>query len=237
MKEKIVKKILESTPELYNKIAPDFYQTRKKPWPITDFIKSHLDNAKNIIDLGCGSGRLAQLISDKQNYLGLDNSEALIKIAKNNYYNRKNVNFQVQDIINPNLPENKFDLALFIAVIHHIPTFELRLQILNNIKKSLAENGLIIITSWNLWQKDYRRHLFNYKLKIIKYKIFNFNDAFIPWKIQGQTETRYVHSFSKGELKKLLQTAGFEVKEIFYEYQGEKTSRFKGKNLVAIAKK
>ncbi|MEK7072738.1 MAG: class I SAM-dependent methyltransferase [Patescibacteria group bacterium] len=234
MKEKTVKKILESTLDLYNKIADDFYQTRKKPWPIIDLIKSHINKANNIVDLGCGSGRLSELVSDNQNYLGLDNSASLIKIAQNNYSNRKNINFQVLDIINNELPNKKFDLALMIAVIHHLPTKELRLKILNNIKESLTDDGLLIITSWNLWQKDYRRHLFNYRLKITKYKIFSFNDAFIPWQ---QNQSRYVHSFSKGELKKLLKKAGFEVKEVFYEYRGEKTSRFKGKNLIVIAEK
>jgi len=234
MREKTVKKILESTPELYDKIASDFYQTRKKPWPVTDLIKSYTLPAKNIIDIGCGSGRLTELISEKQNYLGIDNSNLLIKIAQNNYSNRKNINFQVQDIINIKLPENKFDLALMIAILHHIPTYQLRLKILENIKKSLTANGLIIITSWNLWQKDYRRHLFNYKLKFIGHQILTLHDAFIPWQ---KNSWRYVHSFSRRELKKLLETAGLEVKEIFYEYRGNKTSRLKGKNLVAIAKK
>lgn len=234
MKEKTVKTILESTPELYDQIAHDFYQTRKKPWPTIDLIKSHLSRANNIIDLGCGSGRLSELVSEEQNYLGIDNSQELIKIAQNNYSNRKNINFQVQDLINDKLAENKFDLALLIAVFHHLPTVELRLSLLSNIKSSLKKDGILIITSWNLWQKDYRRYLFNYKLKILKYKIFNLNDAFIPWQ---KNQQRYVHSFNQRELKKLLKTAGFEVKEIFYEYRGQKTSLFKGKNLVAVARK
>lgn len=237
MNEKTVKKILASTPNLYNKIAEDFYQTRKKPWPITDLLKSHTASAKNIIDIGCGSGRLSELVSDNQQYLGIDNSSELIKIAQNNYYNRKNLNFQVQDITTDFLLNDKFDLALMIAVIHHIPTKDLRLKILKNINKIMTVNGSLIITSWNLWQKDYRRHLFNYKLKLGKYKMITLNDAFIPWKKNNTNETRYVHSFSKTELKKLLELSGFKIEKIFYEANGQKTSRFKGKNLIAIVKK
>ncbi|NCN07659.1 class I SAM-dependent methyltransferase [Candidatus Falkowbacteria bacterium] len=237
MNKKTIKKILEATPSLYNKIAEDFYQTRKKPWPITDLIKSYTDSAKNIIDIGCGSGRLSELIADNQYYLGIDNSSELIKIAQNNYYNRKNLTFQVQDITDNILTTKKFDLGLMIAVIHHIPTTELQLKILKNIYKSLAIGGDLIITSWNLWQKDYRHHLFNYKLKFRQYKILSFNDAFIPWKKNNVNESRYVHSFSKAELKKLLELSGFQIQEIFYEASGQKTSRFNGKNLVAIATK
>lgn len=234
MKEKTVKEILAATFNTYNKIASDFYSTRQKPWPILDFIKSYLIKASDIVDLGCGSGRLSELLRDNQNYLGLDNSTELIKIAKNNYSNRKNLNFQVQDILNYQLPKNNFDLALLVAVLHHLPTLELRLKILKNLHKSLKDNGQLIITSWNLWQKDYRRQLFNYKLKLAKYKLWSPTDALIPWQ---KKEVRYVHSFSKRELKKLLKDAGFEVKEIFYEYRGQKTSRLKGKNLIAVAKK
>ncbi|MDO8669616.1 MAG: methyltransferase domain-containing protein [Candidatus Buchananbacteria bacterium] len=237
MKEETVKEILKSTPKLYDEIASDFYQTRKKPWPITDLIKSYAIKADDIVDLGCGSGRLSELIAKDQNYLGLDNSSNLIKIAQNNYSNRKNINFQVQDIINLKLPENKFDLALIVAVLHHIPTKKLRSEILQNVRKSLTSDGLIIITAWNLWQKDYRRYLLNYKLKLAKYKLLSLNDAFIPWKISGRSEMRYVHSFSKSELKNLLETSGFKVKEIFYEDQGQRTSHWQGKNIIAIAEK
>ena len=237
MREKTVKEILKSTPDIYNKIAPDFYQTRQKPWPVLAWLKSYVIKASNVVDLGCGSGRLSELVEDSQNYLGLDNSNQLIKIAKNNYSNRKNLNFQVQDILDYQLPENNFDLTLLIAVLHHLPTIGLRLRILKNIHRSLKNNGQLIITSWNLWQRDYRRHLFNYKLKLAKYKLWSFDDAFIPWKTKNSKELRYVHSFSRKELKKLLETAGFKVREIFYEYQGQPTSRLKGKNLIVIAEK
>ena len=130
MKEKTVKKILAATPNLYNKIATDFNQTRNKPWPITDLIKHYTNEAKSVIDVGCGSGRLSELVSDHQKYLGVDSSKELNNIAQNKYYNRKNINFQVQDIITDKLPPETFDLAIFIAVIHHLPTTTLRLKVL-----------------------------------------------------------------------------------------------------------
>lgn len=237
MKEKTVKKILAATPSLYNKIAVDFNQTRNKPWPITDLIKSYVNGAKNVIDVGCGSGRLSELIAPDQNYLGVDNSKELIKIAQNKYYNRKNINFQVKDIINDQLPENTFDLAIFIAVIHHLPTTKLRLEVLKNIHQALSSNGLVIVTSWNLWQRRYRHQLLNYKSKFLTHGILNVNDAFIPWKINGQNEYRYVHSFGKKELHQLLIAAGFKVQTVFFEQNGQPVSRFQGKNIVAIAQK
>jgi SAM-dependent methyltransferase len=237
MNEKTVEKIYLSTRGIYDDIAPTFYQTRKKPWPIMEEINSYIDKADDIIDLGCGSGRISEFISRDQNYLGIDNSRGLIKIAKTNYSNKKNIKFQVSDIIEVNLPNSTYDLALLIASIHHIPTKELRQQIIENTFDSLKPDGKIIITSWNLWQKQYRRHLFNYKLKLFKYKIISLNDAFIPWQTKNGPRQRYIHSMTKKELKNMLKKTGFKIDRIFYEYQSKKTSIFRGKNLVAIATK
>lgn len=237
MLKKIRDKILKSTPDIYDEIAPSFHQTRKKPWPIMDLIKTYIEKSDSIIDLGCGSGRIGEFISRDQNYLGIDNSKGLIEIAKKNYYTNNNINFQVSDIISVKLPKNDFDLVLMIATIHHIPTKELRLQTIKNAVTALRPGGKIVITSWNLWQKKYRRHLFNYKLKLLKYKIISLNDAFIPWKTKNGERKRYIHSLTKRELKIMLKKAGLQVDSIFYEYQGEKASLFTGRNLVAIATK
>jgi len=236
MNKKTVKRIRLETPRIYNKVAPVFYQTRKKPWPIMDTIKPHIKLATNILDLGCGSGRLAEFISKDQNYLGIDNSKELISLAKANYEN-KNIKFKIGDAIESSLPKEKFDLVLLIAVLHHIPTKKLRFEVLKNINSALKPNGKLIITNWNLWQKQYRKYLFSYRIKFLKNKILRLNDAFIPWRVDNKKQWRYVHSLTKNETKKLLKKAGFEISEIYYEHQGERTNIFKGKNSIAIAYK
>jgi 2-polyprenyl-3-methyl-5-hydroxy-6-metoxy-1,4-benzoquinol methylase len=237
MKNKTIEQILDSTPTIYNEIAPTFQQTRRKPWPIMELIKSHIAKADSIIDIGCGSGRLSEMTPDYKKYLGLDNSSELISLAKTTYSNRKNIKFQATDIVTNNIPNNHFDLALMIAVIHHIPTKKLRLQILKNISSSLKPNSTIIITSWNLWQSAYRKYLFNYKLKFGKYKILSLNDAFIPWKTKEGSKMRYIHSLTKTELKSLLKNSDFKLEKIFYEYHGQPAGILRGRNLVAIATK
>lgn len=232
-----IKKILNSTPNIYNEIAPIFAQTRKKPWPMMELIKSYIDKANNVIDIGCGSGRLAEMIEANKKYLGLDNSKELISLAKTTYSNRKNIKFQVVDMVTEQIPVDDFDLALMIAVIHHIPTKKLRLEVLQRISTSLKPNSKLIITAWNLWQPNYRKHLFNYKLKLGKHKILRLNDAFIPWKIASGSQMRYVHSLTKHELKYLLKKSGFTVNNIFYEYNNQPTSILKGRNLIAVATK
>ena len=86
MEKQIVNKILELTKSGYQTIAQDFSNTRNFLWEdlqlFKDFIK---DNAK-MLDLGCGNGRLIQLLEGKKvDYFGVDYNENFIRIAKAKY--------------------------------------------------------------------------------------------------------------------------------------------------------
>lgn len=238
MKKEIVDKILQQNREIYNTIAPIFFNTRKKPWPVLDTFKKYSAEANAILDLGCGSGRLADLfINSEKKYLGIDSSEKLIQIAKNNYHKHQNIKFQFGDILELNLSKQKNDLVFLVAVLHHIPTLELQLKVLKNINTSLKNDGHLIISNWNLWQPQYRKYLFNYKVKFLQNKVLNIKDTFIPWKLPNKWQWRYIHSFSKSELKNILNQSGFEIEKIYYEYKGQETSFLNGRNIVAIASK
>ena len=104
----------------------------------------------------------------------------------------------------------------------------------------MAGGGRLVIYNWNLWslgrRKNYWRYLFDFKNKT-KMGVWSVKDAFIPWKLSGECQSRYVHSFSKSELKKLLQQADFVIEDIYYESRGMKSNFFRGRNLVAIASK
>lgn len=241
MKQHIVNNILHQTRDIYNRIASDFSQTRSFQWAgFNDFIK-YVKPGDKVLDLGCGNGRLASLFSDaKISYLGIDNSEELIKIAREKYQNDPAVKFEVGDASNLSTVDGNFNVVFMIAVLHHIPDRKLRLQILRNIYDIMAPDGRLIVYNWNLWIWKYRKkywpHLFNYLYKI-RQGVWSLNDAFIPWKLKESWQPRYVHSFARREFSRLLKEAGFSIEEIYYEWQGQKTGFFKGANLVAIVRR
>ncbi|MEI6288192.1 MAG: class I SAM-dependent methyltransferase [bacterium] len=244
MKNNKVNTILTQTRNIYNTIAPDFSDTRGKWWQGFGGFHQYTKPGDKVLDLGCGNGRMADIFEGKNiNYLGIDNSEELIKIAKERFKNKTWVSFEVGDATDT-LPANNFDLVLILAVLHHIPTQQLRLKILTNTYNSLKPGGHLVISTWNLWQatdgkKNFRyfKHLFNYQQKI-KHGIWNLSDALVPWKPLASKNLRYVHSFHQSELKKLLLQAGFEIDWISYEKKdGTKTDIFHGDNLMAVAVK
>ena len=268
MKQENTEKILAQTRDIYNAIAPDFSDTRGKWWQGFGSFNKYVQPGDRVLDLGCGNGRMAEIFADSQiEYLGIDNSEELIKIAKARFADKPWANFMVGDVLsvipgltrNPascslnshitqnNKKENKndgYNLVLLIAVLHHIPTRALRLQVLKNIYNSLQPGGRLVTSNWNLWQisgekKKFRywSYLFNYREKI-KRGIWGLSDALVPWKPLKGENLRYVHSFRRGELKKLLMQAGFKIEKIGFEDQkGNKATIFTGVNSLAVAVK
>lgn len=237
-----VNEILQQTKETYNLIASDFSGSRQQlqRWGF-DNLKKYIKSGDKVLDIGCGNGRLSKIFDSSVEYLGIDNSEQLIKIAQQINQDRPNINFEVGDVLGLNLPDKSFDLVFCIAVLHHLPSRDVRLQALANIRRVLKSEGTAIIFTWNLfsrqWFKLYWPYILNYKIKLVDYKTFSLKDAFIPWKGIGDYRLRYIHSFTKREMSKLAVTAGLTVEAAYYDFQGQPASVFRGRNLVAIVKK
>jgi ubiquinone/menaquinone biosynthesis C-methylase UbiE len=205
----------------YEEIALDFDTTRKKfLWPELIKLAEFVKNGDKILDVGCGNGRLVEAFKNKKiNYLGVDNSETLIEAAKNNYQ-ISNIKFLLGDILElDKLPENNFDYIFCIAVFHHLPSVDLRIKALEQMKNKINNNGKIIITVWNFWSKEkYRRIILKYGLlKIFGINKFDFGDILFDWKNNKgeKISQRYYHAFTKNQLKKLVSQAGFKIEKLY----------------------
>lgn len=214
--------LLDIVKRNYEEIAPDFDTTRKKfLWPeLLELTKSVKDGNK-ILDVGCGNGRLIEAFKNKKiNYLGVDNSKKLIEAAKNNF--SPNYEFKEGDILElDKLPEKDFDYIFSIAVLHHLPDKDLRVQALSQMKNKLGENGKIILTVWNLWtQKKFRRLIFKFGLlKIIGKSKMDCGDVLFDWKNNKgeKISQRYYHAFTKRELKSLAVGAGLKIEKLYHD--------------------
>ncbi len=213
MKEATKSKLLKIVHDNYREIAVQFDVTRKKYiWPELEKVLSDLRNGDSILDVGCGNGRLIENLKNKSvTYLGVDNSEELIKLAGVNYPDQT---FKVLDILKLETLNQKFDLVISVAVLHHLPSKDLRLQALEQFKAVSKPNGKIIFSVWRLWDnKKYQKYLFkNIWQKITLRSDLDFGDLLFPWKNnKGEAVSeRYYHAFTKSGLKKLLRLAGFK---------------------------
>lgn len=230
------KAIIHKTREDYNLIARHFSYTRQDLWEeIRPFIK-YIKNGQNVLDWGCGNGRLLSLFSDKQiNYFGLDQSDGLLNIAKEKWAKEiksKKAKFFSTAVRAKNFDKDFFDLAFLIASFHHLPDEITRLDLLKKIYQELKPKGKIVLTVWN-FESDWAQN----KLKK-DWEKMNENDFIIPWK-NGKGEMivkRYYHHFSQPELKSLLKRAGFRNIKMSYDSNVKFTGKT-GRNIVAIASK
>ncbi len=215
MKESYRDYLLKKTTRDYNLISEPYARTRLFPSDDIRALADYLQPGEKVLDIGCGTGRLWAALKDKQvDYLGVDSSIEEIKIAKRDY---PEGNFQIADALNLPLADNSFDKVYSIAVLHHLPSKEYRLQFLREAKRVLKPAGKLTLRVWDIFKDSQnRRRLLKYSLlKLIGKSELDFKDLFIPWKdSSGKVLVeRYLHSFTKKELKDLAERAGFRIEK------------------------
>lgn len=236
MNKEYAQYLLKKNKESYQKIAKDFSLTRNYVWEELKIFSDLISDGDDVLDLGCGNGRLLDIFFGKKiKYTGIDSSEELIKEAERRFElfsgAPKDREFLVADALNLPFYDGSFDKIFSIAVLHHIPSLELRLKFFLESFRVLKKGGIIVFVVWNLKRTDFfRKRAKFFVLRVLGLSKLDFGDIFIPWGNSG--EKRYFHVFSKRELGILAEKAGFVVKECGYLKRGESKA-----NLYLVAEK
>jgi ubiquinone/menaquinone biosynthesis C-methylase UbiE len=219
----------------FERMAPHFSKTRRLPWRELTFIKDFVSPGNFVLDLGCGNGRLFQLFSDLNIfYVGLDISTKLIKEAQK-AYTQQGAQFIISDALKLPFSSGSFDIVFSIALLHHIPSWEYRCQLVKEVYRVLKESGLFFVSVWNLWQRRYLKFMLkSFLAKFFSLSDLDFKDLFIPWKsADGRIiAERYCHAFTRSELKRLFKLADFVQVETGYTIRNNQRT-----NIYAKAKK
>lgn len=229
MKKEVSDNLLNLVKANYQNIASNFDVTRKKEiWPEVRRLVAEVKKGAKVLDIGCGNGRLLETLKSRGvDYLGIDNSQELIKLAKQNYPQNR---FIVGDLLNlGEISEGDFDYIFCLAVLPHIPGEDLRVKALRELKSKTVSGGKIIISAWNLWQATSGQKNFPWLIfsswitSWFKANKLDFGDLIFPWKnSQGQSlSDRYYHAFTSRELRRLVKRAGFgnyELKKDKFNY-------------------
>lgn len=226
--DKTSKQIIDQNKDVYNAIAHKFNSTRDYLWNDLKPLEQYVADGQTIIDAGCGNGRLYQLFKKNQvNYIGTDQSEGLIEIAKKRFPEGK---FEVTGLTEMDLEEEIADRIFAIASFHHLPDTQTRLKSLKRLKRLLKPDGLLIMTNWNLYSDWAKGKNFKHDDK---------GNFFIPWlnprkEVLGE---RYYYGFVFEELYELAEAAGLEIVKQYYTKDGEETSIGPGDNILTVMKK
>jgi len=226
-------RLLALNRQFYTEHGADFSATRERLQPGVLRVLGTLRGDESILDLGCGNGELARTLSrrgHRGSYLGLDFSLPLLHEAEREAFAFP-VQFMQTDLVSLDgekvrsetkgerdfsLPTSHFDLAFAFAVLHHIPTIELRLNILKKINELLREHGLFIHSNWQFLNSEkLKARIQAWDTIGLSARDVEANDYLLDWK-RGRKGLRYVHHFDEAELTELASASGFEILETFY---------------------
>jgi tRNA (uracil-5-)-methyltransferase TRM9 len=137
----------ERVREVYDRIATHFAETRHHAWPES---REFLDGRSGAVglDIGCGNGRNAELLAERvDRALGLDASRGLLGEARSRV--GETVELLQGDAATLPVTDDRVDLALYIATLHHLPDHEMRRQSLAELARVLAPGGAGLVSAWS----------------------------------------------------------------------------------------
>ena len=209
MRENQAKKIVEEATSTYDSIASHFSDTRFNAGPFLKELAYGLDEDAKILDIGCGNGRLVEVVPKRISYIGVDVSVNLLEKAKELYSERQN-DFKKFDGVELPFEDNSFTHIYMLASFHHMPK-PLQVHFIKECKRVLMPEGRIIVTLWHLWRKPFLKYLYKSFAGKFLSRDLDLFDIYVPWKNkEGEILCRrYFHMFRKNEIKRLFENTGF----------------------------
>lgn len=213
-------RLLAINREFYDRFGGQFSATRQRLQPGMKKILDSIRENDSVLDLGCGNGHFLHEISERgrrQTLLGVDLSLPLLRDAES----APNVSFREVDLAklsslsNQLSIEDGWSLISAFAVLHHIPSDELRLDILKTVHSLLKENGRFVLSNWQFLNSEKLKSRIQPWSKVgLSDREIDDGDYLLDWRSGGEG-LRYAHHFSAEELHQLAGQAGMRVSESF----------------------
>lgn len=228
MDAETVRRLIELNRAFYEDFGASFAATRRRVQDGARRALALLPDApgQRWLDLGCGSGSLALewLTAGRQSgYLGLDFSTALLaeaRAALNGQPGAERVSFAQADLSSPAWAAEVaggLHGALAFAVLHHLPSVELRARLLGEMRRLLAPEGWFVLSVWQFQHSPrLAARVQPWALAGLDESDLEAGDTLLDWRQPAPAQPeraglRYVHLFSSAELGELAARTGFRV--------------------------
>ena len=232
MNSTVAARLIELNHDFYTRFGDSFSATRQRIQPGVRRVLESLQGDEDILDLGCGNGWFARELAERGHhgaYLGVDFSLPLLRDAES-YAGGFSAKFMEVDLTKLSVISDQlsvtdhWSLITSFATLHHIPSRELRLDILKTVRQLLKPDGLFIHSNWQFLNSEKLTvriqpwevaTVSQPALSGVEVSDVDAGDYLIDWRSGGKG-LRYVHHFDEAELSELAEAAGFQVRETFY---------------------
>lgn len=134
---------------IYAAVGKDYPAEARK---VRKFIQKHkLSDGNKLLDIGCGTGVHANLLSKDYQVEGLDIDPEMLSVARRNY---PSIRFQQGDMVDFKL-KNKFDIIVCLfSAIGYVKTKSRLRKAIKNMSQHLLPGGVLLVEPWfapNQW--------------------------------------------------------------------------------------
>ncbi|WP_101296539.1 class I SAM-dependent methyltransferase [Halegenticoccus soli] len=187
----------------YDRIAAHFSATREYAWPE---VEAFLDGRRGDrgLDVGCGNGRHAEVLAGcAERTVGLDVSRELLEEARRRADERGFAFEPVHgDAARLPFAADAFDLAVYVATLHHLRPRSARVSSLDELARVLAPGGRGLVSAWSTEHG--------------RFEADEGFDTTIDWTLPGgETVPRYYHIYDPEEFRADLDASDLSVVETF----------------------
>lgn len=216
----------------FAKYYDKFYQNKnyKKE---TEFSKNFINANDKILDVGCGTGIHAALLTDNGFEVdGLDLNKEMLEIAKT----RLKTNLYWQNILEIDISKKYNMIISMFAVFNHLKDTDELMRGLMNLKQLLHDGGKIIIDLHNPQSSGSKIDTYDNMTRVMKWnydRSLKIEKSDIIFEIDGikYTDTHTFRIFTIDEMKECCERVGLKVVNVYENYDINKEGTSTSKNL------
>jgi tRNA (uracil-5-)-methyltransferase TRM9 len=221
MNSSIAKQLIELNRRFYDQFGDSFSATRQRLQPGVRKILETIREDESVLDLGCGNGNFLhelQKRGHKAALRGVDFSLPLLRDAESTL----GVEFHEVDLTKLSafsdqllMVNGQWSVVSMFATLHHIPSQEIRLDILRTVKNLLKPDGKFILSNWQFLNSEKLKARIQPWSRVgISDDEVDDGDYLLDWRSGGEG-LRYAHHFSAEELLGLAEQVGMRVEASF----------------------